>query len=153
MRRLARSLVFVALFGFVYPAHGGIPQGAKGMDKQVGVLIERMLNAQTEQKAFSELEALGCPAVPAIILRIDDRRVLPDPRISLRNKSPHAFEAVRYYGPVQVDDALAAILNQLTGQDFGFIYNGGTNEERTRAVEGWRKFMETTPAADLCGSA
>ena len=114
MKRSALLLVFLALIGFAYPAYCGTPQSAKGIDKRVGVLIERMLNPQTEQKAFSDLEALGCPAVPAIIRRMDDRRVLPDPRISLRNKSPQAFEAVRHYGPVQVVDALAAILNQLT---------------------------------------
>jgi hypothetical protein len=83
---------------------------------------------------------------------MDDRRVLSDPHISLRNKSPQAFEALRHYGPVQVVDALAAILNQLTGQDFGFIYNGGTDEERIRTVQGWRKFLDTTQATELCGA-
>lgn len=83
---------------------------------------------------------------------MDDRRVLPDPRISLRNKSPQAFEAVRHYGPVQVVDALAAILNQLTGQDFGFIYSGGTSEETTKAVQGWHTFLDATPASDLCAA-
>lgn len=82
------------------------------------------MNSSTEQQAFVELEALGCPAVPAIIERMDDERHLPDPRISLTNKSPDAFEGKRFYGPQKVVDALAAILNQLTGQDFGFIYNG-----------------------------
>ena len=150
--RSALSLVFVALLGFAYPAYCANPQGAKDIDKRVAVLIKRMLNAKTEQKAFSDLEALGCPAVPAIIRLMDDRRVLPDPRISLSNKSPQAFEAVRHYGPVQVVDALAAILNQLTGQDFGFIYNGGTDEERTRTVQGWNKFLDTAQVAELCGA-
>lgn len=150
MKCLALPLVFMALIGFAYPAQCGTPQIAKDIDKRVGVLIERMLNAPTEQKAFSDLEALGCPAVPAIIRRMDDRRLLPDPRISLRNKSPQAFEAARHYGPVQVVDALAAILNQLTGQDFGSIYNGATGEERTRTVQGWRRFLEITPAPDWC---
>jgi hypothetical protein len=113
-------------------------------------LIEQITKAGTEQKAFADLEALGCPAVPAIIGRMDDRRSLPDPRISLRNKSSQAFEGIRHYGPREVVDALAAILNQLTGQDFGFIENGGTSEERTKAIQGWRKFLESTPGPDLC---
>ena len=120
------------------------------IDKRVAVLIESMLKVSSEQKAFSELESLGCPAVPAIIRRMDDRRILPDPRISLRNKSPHAFEGVRHYGPQQVVDALAAPLKQLTGQDFGFIYNGATDEERTKAIRGWRAFLQSTPAPKLC---
>jgi len=56
-----------------------------------------MLNKTTERQAFSELEALGCPAVPAIIEGMDDRRSLPDPRIALRNKSPQAFEGITHY--------------------------------------------------------
>ena len=152
MKRSALSLVFVALLGFAYPAYCANPQGAKDMDKRVAVLIKRMLNAKTEQKAFSDLEALGCPAVPAIIRRMDDRRVLPDPRISLSNKSPQAFEGIRHYGPEQVVDALAAILNQVTGQDFGFIFNGATDQERSKAVEGWRGFLKSTPASKLCAA-
>jgi hypothetical protein len=120
------------------------------IDQRVAALIERMLKADTEKKAFSDLEALGCPAVPATIQRMDDRRSLADPQISLLNKSPDAFESMRHYGPRQVVDALAAILNQVTGQDFGFIHNGATDEERTKTILGWRKFLDSTPASDLC---
>jgi len=119
-------------------------------DKHVALLIEKMLKADTEQRAFSDLEALGCAAVPSIIRRMDDRRKLPDPRISLRNKSPDAFEGIRHYGPLEVVDALAAILNQLTGQNFGFIYNGATDDERNKSVQGWRQFLQSTPSTDLC---
>jgi hypothetical protein len=139
----------LALFGFACQAHCSTSQDAK-IDKRVGILIEKMSKADAEQQAFSDLEAIGCPAVPAIIRRMDDRRSLPDPRISLRNKSPQAFEGLRHYGPIQVVDALAAILNQVTGQDFGFIYNGATDDERAKAIQGWRKFLESTPASDLC---
>lgn len=88
-----------------------MPPQSPNIDKQVGQLIERMMNRLTEQAAFSDLEALGCAAVPAIVARMDDRRRLPDPRIALINKSPDAFEGRRFYGPQQVVDALAAILN------------------------------------------
>jgi len=124
----------------------------KPVDKQVAALIERMLNKKTEQKAFSDLEALGCPAVPAIIAQMDDRRTLPVPRISLKNKSPDAFEGMRHYGPQEVVDALAAILNQITGQDFGFISNGATDKERTNTIQGWRDFLKNTPSAKLCAA-
>jgi hypothetical protein len=122
------------------------------IDKRVAVLIERMSDQKTEQQAFADLESLGCPAVPAIIERMDDRRKLSDPRISLRNKSPDAFEALRHYGPEKIVDALAAILNQITGKNFGFIYNGATDAERDKTVRGWRDFLHTTPAAKLCGA-
>ena len=120
------------------------------VEKRVAVLIGKILNSSTEQQAFADLEALGCPAVPAIIERMDDSRSLPNPRISLRNKSPQAFEGMRHYGPRKVVDALAAILNQITGQDFGFIFNGATDAERTKTVRAWREFLHKTPAANLC---
>jgi hypothetical protein len=56
------------------------------------------------------------------------------------------------YGPEKIVDALAAILNQITGRDFGFIYNGGTDEQRTTAVQGWRNFLKNTPSAKLCSA-
>jgi hypothetical protein len=120
------------------------------IDAQVSALIEETTHPDTESKAFRDLEGLGCAAVPAIIMRMDDRRSLPNQAISLRNKSPQAFEGIRHYGPEQVVDALAAILNQVTGQDFGFIYNGASSEERSKTVKGWRDFLSSTPASQRC---
>jgi hypothetical protein len=120
------------------------------VDAQVAALIEEMLNSATEQQAFSNLEALGCPAVSAIIERMDDRRPLPDPHLSLRNKSPEAFEGLRHYRPQQIIDALAAILNQVTGRHFGFIYNGATDAERTRTIHAWHESLHQTSPAKLC---
>jgi hypothetical protein len=68
------------------------------IDKRVAALIEKMSDQKTEQQAFKDIESLGCPAVPAIIERMDDRRKLPDPRISVQNKSPDAFEGLQHYG-------------------------------------------------------
>jgi hypothetical protein len=126
------------------------PSQAQSIDTRVATLVEEMLKERTEHRAFADLEALGCAAVPAMIKRMDDRRKLPDPRILLKNKSPNAFEGIRHYSPEKVVDALAAILNQITGQDFGFIYNGATDKERTKTVQGWRDFLKNTPAAKLC---
>ena len=111
-----------------------------------------MMKGSTEKKAFADLEVLGCPAVPAIIRQMDDRRNLPERRISLRNKSPQAFEGMRYYGPEEVVDALAAILNQITGQDFGSIHNGGSEPRRSAAVQGWHDFLLKNPPDKLCGA-
>jgi len=125
-------------------------RSSPAVEKRVTALIGKMLNTSTEQQAFADLEALGCPAVPAIVERMDDRRSLPDPRISLRNKSPQALEGLRHYGPEKVVHALAAILNQITGQDFGFIYNGATDAERDKTVRWWRDFSRKTSATKLC---
>jgi len=120
------------------------------IDKQVTILIGKTLDKKTEHQAFSDLEVLGCAAVPAIIERMDDRRRLPIPWISLRNKSPNAFEGKRHYSPQVVVDALAAVLSQITGQGFGFISNGATEAERTKTIQGWRDFLKKTPPSKLC---
>jgi len=133
---------------FSLSAHG--QQLSPTVDQRVATLIEMTLDSTTERQAFSDLEALGCPAVPAIIERMDDRRSLPVPQISLKNKSPQAFEGIRHYGPHQAVDALAAILNQVTGQSFGFIYNGATDAERAATVRAWRDFSHNTSPAKLC---
>ncbi len=115
---------------------------ARSMTREVRLLIGQTVNRETETDAFKHLEDLGQSAVPAIIDLMDDRRDLPLKQIMLRNFSPDAFEAVRYYGPDKVVDALAAILNQLTYESFGSIYNGATDDERARAVAGWRIYQD-----------
>lgn len=114
----------------------------RSMTRDVRALIEQTVHRKTELTAFRRLEDLGQPAVPAIIDLMDDRRELPIRQISLRNFSPHAFEGIRHYGPKKVVDALAAILNQITSESFGFIYNGATNDERARTVAGWRVYQD-----------
>jgi hypothetical protein len=93
-----------------------------------------------QQQLFGKLERLGSSAVPAIIAQMDDRRPLAVQQISLKNRFPGAFESVRHYGPELIVDGLDTILNQLTGQSFGFIGNGGSDEDRRRAVLGWRTY-------------
>jgi len=128
------------------------PVKSSNIDNRVATLIKRMMQGSTEQKAFADLEVLGCPAVPAIIRQMDDRRNLPERRISLRNKSPQAFEGMRYYGPEEVVDALATILNQITGQDFGSIHSGASEPRRSAAVQGCHDFLLKTPPDKLCGA-
>jgi len=120
------------------------------IEVRVKQLIEKTQHESTEAEAFRELEGLGCKAVPAIIKNMDDRRPLPVRYIALENKSPQAFEAIRQYRPERVVDALAAILNQVTGQHFGFIYNGASDVERAKTVAAWREYLAKTSAARLC---
>jgi hypothetical protein len=134
-----------ACFLFAWPA-----EPRETIDVRVKQLIEKTQHEATEADAFRELEALRCQAVPAIIKNMDDRRLLPKRYIALENKSPQAFESIRQYGPERVVDALAAILNQVTGQHFGFIYNGASDVERAKTVAGWREYLAKTPAARLC---
>jgi len=80
--RLAACIAAAAFAALAQMPHAGQSTGQPAesrdprIDKQVGRLIERMLNRQTGEKAFSDLDARGCSAVPAIIARMDDRRRL-----------------------------------------------------------------------------
>lgn len=108
---------------------------------KVKALIEAMTHENSEEQAFAGLEALGVQAVPSIIRLLDDRRRLLIPAIRLQNKARNAFEGARQYRPDVVVDALAAILNQLLGESFGFIYNGASERERQREVRAWQVFL------------
>jgi hypothetical protein len=113
------------------------------MQVKVLQLIHDTTDAVLEKNAFEELQNLGMPAIPYMILYMNNYSPLPIRQISLENKSPYAFESTRHYGPYLVIDALAAITNQITGYDFGSIYNGDytNNAERQHAYDGWRIYL------------
>src|SRR5690606_18683377 len=90
------------------------------------------------------LESMGMAAVPSMIALMDDYRKLGMPSMSLVNKSPKAFEARRQYRPQLVIDALAALLTQITQEDFGHPYASTfdvLDEERERTIAGWRVYL------------
>lgn len=99
--------------------------------------------ARARQDAiFVRLETLGRPAVPAIVAHLDDRRPLAVEQLSLVNRPPNPVEAIRSYGPEQIVDALAATLNQVTGQSFDAIYSGGSEAQRRSAIAAWRIYAD-----------
>lgn len=116
------------------------PKSEQPLDIQINTLIEKMLQADTEQQAFANLETLGKPAVPYIVGHLSDARPLPVHSISLRNHAQNAFEAYRHYSPETVHDALSAILNQLTGTNFEFVYNGAEPEIRNKNTIAWHNW-------------
>ncbi len=111
------------------------------LEQKVKTLIEDMLDARKATMAYKKLEELGQAAVPAIIHNMNDMRDLPVKHVQLENKSSQAWEAIRHYGPQKVIDVLAAILNQITGEFFGEIHNGGTDKERLKAYHGWINWL------------
>jgi len=113
------------------------------MNNDIRSTINNLTNRIMQQNSFNSLQSHGIDAVPYIILLLDDFRELPIKSISLRNNAPDAFEGMRHYGPHLVVDALAAILNQITGEHYGFIYNGNdtTDNERRQTIKGWRIYL------------
>ncbi len=107
--------------------------------EEIAALPPGRASGPRQQALFDQLIAMGPEAVPTLVALMDDRRPLAWSGISLENRAPDAFEAVRHYGPVLMVDALAAVLSQITGEHFGFIYNGATEAERAATVAGWRE--------------
>lgn len=106
-------------------------------------LIEVLANSiseRSQERAYAELEKIGFDAVPYLVAHLSDYRPLNLNKLSLANKDPNATEAIRHYSPATVHDALSAILNQITGVHFGFVYNGGTLQERDENRRKWIKW-------------
>jgi len=143
----------IALVGAILLSSDTSGAAGENLGAKVKSGVDRALAAKSQeevQAAFDSIVQLGCPAAPEIVDRMDDRRELPVPYIRLANDSPQAFEAFRQYGPEVVVDALAAILNDITVGDCGFIFNGAPEAKRAEAVECWRKFVRETPVKN-CG--
>jgi hypothetical protein len=103
--------------------------------------IDALASVDMRRRAVRNLEDWGIRAVPYLIYYLDDWREFGGGFLSLRNRGPGHFEAIRHYGPEVMADAIAAILNQITGMSFGFIYNGASTERRKLAIDGWRCYL------------
>ncbi|MEO8616327.1 MAG: hypothetical protein ABI600_14370 [Luteolibacter sp.] len=110
--------------------------------QKVKKLIDATTRKESQKDAFKQLEALGWDGVPSIIMLMDDDRDLAIKHIELDNHAADAFEGIRQYGPSKVVDAMAAILNQITAENFGFIYNGDdTEQDRHDCADGWMMYL------------
>ncbi len=115
---------------------------------------ETTKSAKTQEKALAELGKLGQQAVWSLIGHLSDNRPLAAPKITLANKASDSFEASRHYSPETVHDAIAAILNQITGESFLFVYNGATPEERKQNYEKWKLWCKSNYPGKIeaCGN-
>ena len=91
--------------------------------------------------------------MPYLVSHLGDTRPLARSEISLTNKASNSFEGLRHYSPDTVHDALAAILNQITGESFVFVYNGATPEEREQNRHTWGDWCRSAfpDEAEECG--
>jgi hypothetical protein len=139
-----KRLVGIAAASFFVIQIVGAQEGRDNIAARVSVLVEAALVKDKETQAFAELETMGIEATPYLVGHLDDMRPLPVQQISLVNNSPKAFEELRHYGPKVVHDALAAILNQVTGQHFVFVYNGASEADRRENIQAWRSWCRST---------
>ena len=107
---------------------------AKAVSERVDMLTK---SPESQAAALRELEAMDDAAVPFIVGHLGDTRPLAEPRMSLINHAADAFEGLRHYSPDSVHDALSALLNQITGESFEFVYNGAAAKDRTSNQMRW----------------
>jgi hypothetical protein len=118
---------------------------------RIKALIDALTVEKTEGEAFDKLMHLTPEAAPAVIMLMDDRRDLPNPHVSFES-SPGGFEGITHYGPQKVVDALSIILPGLAHRNFVSTVNGGSEEERQAAVDGWRIYLSKSKLAQGDGS-
>lgn len=126
------------------------------IDAKVAQLIDRLVlnDRDRVQAAITALTILGPPAVPSIVRRIDDRRDMTVGAASFENKFPGAFEGVRHLGVLKVIDCLNLVLNDLTGESYGFVTNdmdsprpdepkrrAELDKQRAAMIAGWRGYL------------
>ncbi len=155
MRRLASILAATACSVMTFTACATRPSSdmhvapersdVRQIVEAIAALPPGRASGPRQQTLFDQLIAMGPEAVPTLVALMDDRRPLPWSVLALENHAPNAFEDVRLYGPDLMVDAIAAALNQITGEHFGFIYNGGTEAERAATVAGWRERYGVLP--------
>lgn len=129
----------------------GDPMGAR-----VASLVDGIAKTENSQeRALRELERMGDPAVPYLVSHLDDMRPVASQKIMLMNKSDQSFEAFRHYKPQAVHDIVSAVLNQITGESFEAVYNGGSDLQRQKNIREWTAWCRLSypSQVDLCGSS
>lgn len=143
MNSIMRSALILAMLSVLLGCANG--RGSKRLDERVSQLVEQTTKSEkAAQRSFNELESIGSQALPYLVGHLGDVRPLAVREISFNNKGQGLFEGRRYYAPVTVHDALAAILNQVTGKNFVFVYSGASPQEREENRRKWIEWCRST---------
>lgn len=111
------------------------------LNARVTALVEELLRPETASGAIEQLLALDRSAIPALVRHLDDRRPLAIKAVSVRPRSPNAFEGRIHYAPQEVVDLLSFILSHKTDDGVGSTANGGSELNRQRILDGWRVWL------------
>ena len=109
---------------------------------EVSNLLSRLPLDETNQTAsISRLLSLGLQACPAIILSMEEEKVLPELGVVLPNHSGH-WEQERYYAVQTTTDLLDVLLGHQCGVGLESLFiMGVTRKSRENAVRRWRVFL------------
>jgi hypothetical protein len=75
--------------------------------------------------------------VPALMERVSDLNSLAVQRVIVQDTRDPAAPK-RIYHPKKYCDLIAALLQQKTGQNFGYIYDGATDRQRLQVIAAWQ---------------
>jgi len=109
---------------------------------------DRFSSVSSVPAPLAALEALGEPAIPALVKLLDDRRPLPGGKVEITQRTSNT---VNFLSAGEVVDVLSRVLNRVavdagdTKQwdysTFGGLAAGSSPADRDRAVRGWRLLL------------
>jgi hypothetical protein len=111
---------------------------------RINRLIADLQRGRRQQKAIGELMRLGANDVPELVCHVADRTPLARQRMEVPRRGH--FEAMSFHTPQVVGDVVATVLEVVTGEFFGSVANGGSDEMRARVASGWRVYLHKISA-------
>lgn len=127
-----------------------VPDPSVPFASEVTALLQRIARDPDEESlGFAKLLKLGPLAIPAIVRHLDDDRPLKNREIILTRSRPDAREPLVRYHPNTMGDALMPVLQQLSGQNFGYSDHLMGDDRRQSAIAGWRIFAQYVLAESL----
>lgn len=127
-------------------------EGISEAERVTRIIDSAFTSPGAQERAFDELLLLEPGSAPYLVGLLGDQRQLPRRNITIENPPSVSFERYRTYSPEVAHDAISAILNHITGENFVFVYNGASNAERRRNQELWRQWCvsQFPGKSDIC---
>jgi hypothetical protein len=127
-----------------------VPEGSVPFAGEVAALLQNIARDPDEEAlGFAKLLKLGPLAIPAIVRHLDDERALKNREIILTRSRPDTREPLVRYHPNTFGDALMPVLQQMSGQNFGYSDHLMGDDRRKSAIAGWRIFAQYVLAESL----
>lgn len=131
-----------------------IPEPAVPYASEVTALLQQIAKDPDEESlGFAKLLRLGPLAIPAIVRHLDDERPLKNREIILTRSRPDSREPLVRFHPNTIGDALMPVLQQLSGQTFGYSDHLMGDDRRQSAIAGWRIFAQYVLSESLAARA
>lgn len=127
-----------------------VPDDSVPFAAEVAALLALIAaNPDEEALGFAKLLKLGPLSIPAIVRHLGDARPLKNREIILTRNRPDAREPLIRFHPNTIGDALMPVLQQMSGQNFGYSDHLMGDDRRQSSIAGWRIFAQYVLAGTL----